>query len=416
MSIQLFAQFTETNYTTHDLVEERVLNLNGKLRESLATGQSKVIIPVDLPKGTVEWYYSFTTSSGFSGTDNLKLALQLSAVAIDQTGIVSGALSKIQLPKGSNVVNSHLLDSPNRDLFMSGRPFRHYEEGSASSAKQAIVRVDDVLEGRLYIAIENPSDLNAVVVAIEVAAIVKSQQYIDKWNEQNLGKMKASCLNALFSSEPQKNKEAVCACYTEKFKTRFLPSQISELRKGDINFRRDILDECFTATGNEKLRLAEKNADDIWSQFETTAKEAHAASAFGNHQLSKEKYLEAVLLIENSPIKHTLNNPSFAGFYSSVAWSCLLTNDMLLAEQYLQRGLALDHNNMYLWGNTGMFHLLKNNYSMAKTAFSRYGRRDKLPDGRRWGEVVEQDLILFEDLGMGNDGFDKVRDILKIKK
>ena len=49
------------------------------------------------------------------------------------------------------------------------------------------------------------------------------------------------------------------------------------------------------------------------------------------------------------------------------------------------------------------------------TANKTYKRRKKLPDGRRWAETVESDLKKFEDLGLGNEYFDEIRKLLKIK-
>ena len=79
-----YSQYTKTERTSKTIVQQRSFYLNGGLRAS-AGGKSRVVIPFDLPKNTIEWYYSFSTSEGTSGTKNLNLAIQLSSYLVDQT-------------------------------------------------------------------------------------------------------------------------------------------------------------------------------------------------------------------------------------------------------------------------------------------------------------------------------------------
>ena len=51
----LEAQVTKTDVRVKTLSEQRVIALNGKLRDAVAGGESRAIIPIDLPPGTIEW-------------------------------------------------------------------------------------------------------------------------------------------------------------------------------------------------------------------------------------------------------------------------------------------------------------------------------------------------------------------------
>ena len=55
------------------------------------------------------------------------------------------------------------------------------------------------------------------------------------------------------------------------------------------------------------------------------------------------------------------------------------------------------------------------NYSEAEKAFLYYKRKEKLPNGKKWVDIIAEDLKLLESKGMGNSDFDKIRTLLKIK-
>ncbi|PZR01580.1 MAG: hypothetical protein DI539_28375, partial [Flavobacterium psychrophilum] len=173
----LSAQLPKTIVKTRTVVSQREIVLNGGARSEFG-GKSRTSIKIDLPKGTKEWYYSFTTEPGPSGTQLLNLALQLSALTINPTGISGLTANDIKIPEGVSVVDAMVLDAPNNDLFLSkadlqGKRCLMLAEGSADNTKQAAVKIDDVTAGTWFLALKNPSALNAVYVKVEVVAIVE---------------------------------------------------------------------------------------------------------------------------------------------------------------------------------------------------------------------------------------------------
>lgn len=81
-----FSQEFETVRETKKLIDSRDIYLNGGMRAEFG-GKSRTSIKVDLPPNTVEWYYSFTTTEGGNGTENLNLAIQLSRILVDPSGL-----------------------------------------------------------------------------------------------------------------------------------------------------------------------------------------------------------------------------------------------------------------------------------------------------------------------------------------
>ncbi|GGB65819.1 hypothetical protein GCM10007424_02190 [Flavobacterium suaedae] len=160
---------------SYQIIEPRSIYLNGGMRSEFG-GKSRTYIKIDLPPNTVEWYYSFSTSTGKSGIKNLNLALQLSSLLFDYSGITSKIASKVKVPEGSSSLDVYLCDIENIDLFYkkvdnNGGIYRYIREGTVENTKQAVVQINDVTTNTWYLGLKNPSSFDGVNVSIEVVAI-----------------------------------------------------------------------------------------------------------------------------------------------------------------------------------------------------------------------------------------------------
>lgn len=176
-SFFLSAQDRRNEYKTIQLIQQRNIYLNGGARASFG-GKSRIYLKIDLPPGTVYWFYSFTTSPGESGIKNLNLLAQISTFIIDPSGITDAALSEIDVPSGSQSIDVYLCDRSNIDLFLqkvdnNGGSYSYMMEGSVENTKQGLIKVDDVKVGTWYLGLKNPSSLEGVNIAVEVVAIVE---------------------------------------------------------------------------------------------------------------------------------------------------------------------------------------------------------------------------------------------------
>jgi len=193
------AQEVVKSYEPVTIIQTRVIELNGGTRSALLGGKSRESIKIDLPKNTVEWYYSFSTSTGVSGTKNLNLATQLAAsvatkfnpygMALSVTGITKAVVSKFEVPQGSSSIDIYLCDNANIDKFNRkvdsfGGTYSYYREGTVNNTKSGTIQIDDFTSGTWYIGIKNPSELDAVNVTIEVVAVVEKTTIIEKSDEQ----------------------------------------------------------------------------------------------------------------------------------------------------------------------------------------------------------------------------------------
>ena len=412
----LEAQVTKTDVRVKTLSEQRVIALNGKLRDAVAGGESRAIIPIDLPPGTIEWFYSFSTAAGVSGTKNLNLAIQLSSYTFDLTGISGKILTQLRVPGGTNAINIYVMDADNRTFFLEGDDFQSIEEGSSQVTKEGVVKVDDVKTGRWFIGIENPSALDGVNVTIEVAALVSEEIFIDEWSLENLSLIENACRNTFLSEGNDSAKRVVCDCFIQELQTTTKPSRWQKLGKDKVAFETSLLERCYLSTNQIALRDQERVLAQERSEANLLIEESHAAFDINNIQGAKDKMVEAITLIQDNQLESNYSQEELATIYNDMAWYALLTNDLDIVEYCLQKGHAFGTDNMYLWSNTGLYHLLKGDTFEAEKAFSRYNRKDKLPDGQRWDEAVSEQLLLLERRGLGNQHFAAIRDLLKIRK
>ena len=183
-----FAQEFEIKRESKQLIESRSFYLNGGLRASMG-GKSRTYIKIDLPPNTVKWYYSFSTKKGKSGTQNLNLALQLTGIIADPSGISSSALSAIKVPEGGAVADIYLCDKANIDAFIEkwdndGGTFYYTMEGTTKNTKQAIIEIDDIISGTVYLGLKNPSFNDGLNLSIEVVAVTETRVAIEKSDDQ----------------------------------------------------------------------------------------------------------------------------------------------------------------------------------------------------------------------------------------
>jgi hypothetical protein len=101
------AQVVTTRQSVRTIIQQRNIYLNGGARSTVG-GKSRVNIKVDLPPHTVSWYYKFTTQPGEGGTATLNLALQLSSLMADPSGLTKAVASQINVPPGSASADASL--------------------------------------------------------------------------------------------------------------------------------------------------------------------------------------------------------------------------------------------------------------------------------------------------------------------
>lgn len=155
-----------------------LLPQQGYLVSYFNPGQSRTIIPVTLPTGTVAWYYEFAAfrepAQLQAARNQFKLAAELTQL-VDQTGIAKLMLATLTQPPGGNICNVYLLkDAAQSDLFQAKQEFSYLREGTRSSLTSAVVPIQASGDATpVYLGLHNPDNLYGIHYALEVLAVVE---------------------------------------------------------------------------------------------------------------------------------------------------------------------------------------------------------------------------------------------------
>ncbi|VXB57052.1 exported hypothetical protein [Flavobacterium sp. 9AF] len=162
---------------TYEIVKLPIQNvyINSTSNEYWKGGNSKTIIPVDLPDGTVEWYYEYTSSRSKekvqSSANNFKLASDLSNL-IDKTGLLNISLSMLTTPPGNDVCDIFLFESDYYNNFLNGTSFNHYPIGTRQNFKSGVVQIRNQPLRKPMIGVKNNDLSYGINVSIQIVAVV----------------------------------------------------------------------------------------------------------------------------------------------------------------------------------------------------------------------------------------------------
>jgi len=178
-------------------ITERTIKLNGDIRATFGRSlgaTSRTSIPIVLPPNTVEWYYSFTTSRNGSSVPSIKLALQigglLSNFYIPGSGVafggLAGAADKINIPPGAMPINAFVMDTYNSNIFVNtNNQATYFPNIQAENSTEGKVLVSNLRQGTYNLCIQNISNTNAIIVRVEVVAIVLETKVMESSNNNN---------------------------------------------------------------------------------------------------------------------------------------------------------------------------------------------------------------------------------------
>lgn len=265
--------FSQSSDSVITLIQERHIALNSGSR-SLLGGKSRTYIKVDLPEHTKRWFYSFSTSSDYSGTNALNLALQVAGIVSSQ-GSLSNLVSYIKVPTGTGSADILLCDYENINKFMNkddywGKSIFHYTEGSVENTKDAVIAIDDVTSGTVYLGLRNPGSVDAIDIRIEVVAIVDfspAGTWTKNFIDEVYGKFEKHLLEADIESSVA---EELAKCMTEYLISNYSLEEASTLTEPEIkNLETEFISHCATDENTcEHKKQAETYGNLGWTYFE----------------------------------------------------------------------------------------------------------------------------------------------------
>ncbi len=195
-SVQLSAFSQQTTYVPKVVkIKREFVKVNGTLNSTFG-GNSRVLIEVPLPRGTVEWYFSFKTTRDKQSEEAIantigfttKVAAVLASsytggASVRFAGLAESSIKSIAISKGEVPVNVYAFDLYNSQIFLKGDG-SHVLNGSynvSQSEGNSIVKFFKT--GNAYIGVDNPNFRTGVWVDVEVTATILEKKEI--YNQDN---------------------------------------------------------------------------------------------------------------------------------------------------------------------------------------------------------------------------------------
>lgn len=315
----LFGQTIQKIRKVVQIMPEQTFYLNGGMRATFG-GKSRTYYKIDLPKNTVEWYYTFSTSEGQSTSPtSLNLVPQLTRL-IDPSGTTALLASAIMSPTGSNACDIYLMNRKNADAFLEkvdnlGGKYYYTISGSRENFRNGTVQIRDAVNGTCYLGFKNPSASTGITIAFEVAAIVEE----------------TVVNNTVWAKE---SKESLYNSVYQHLKSKSIDEEVAK-----------------EAANCLVTKLSEQKTPAEYESMTNGEKEAFLNSVYAT---CTEKYKE-----QKSPDQEKAIN------YGNLAWRSYENGDVDKCIEYSKKALSLDNTLGWVKGNMGLCYLIKGDESTA---------------------------------------------------
>jgi tetratricopeptide (TPR) repeat protein len=192
LTISVNGQTVQKERKVVQVMTPQTFYLNGGTKATFG-GKSRTWLNIPLPKNTVEWYYSFTTTKNENSSSTIGLLSQLTRL-YDPTGMTAIATNAILTPSGAGVCDIYLMDRANSDKFMDkvdnwGGSYLYKVNGSRENYKNGTVQIKDILSGNWCLGFKNPSATEGISITFEVVAIIEETKIIEKTETETKAEM-----------------------------------------------------------------------------------------------------------------------------------------------------------------------------------------------------------------------------------
>jgi hypothetical protein len=161
-------------------LQEDKFYLNSRSNALVKGGKNRVLVPVNLPEGTKEWYYVYSASRDVEQIENTLKTFDLASALstfIDANSSLQQSVSTLNAPPGAHIADVYVLDEQNAVLFRTKEHFEFDLRHSRENYKSGIVHVKDATSPKVYLGLNNPDNLHGIHVGIEVVAIVDETSF-----------------------------------------------------------------------------------------------------------------------------------------------------------------------------------------------------------------------------------------------
>lgn len=165
---------------TQEILHEKYY-LHSRSNAILKGGKNRVIIPLQLPEKTQEWYISFTASRSEKDIEktmaSFNLAAELSGLA-KKNNSLQQAVKQVYTPPGANICDLYLFDAKNAKLFKSGEDYTYIAEGTRENIKSGTIAIKQNTKRKYFLGIHNPDNLYGLHIAISAVGLTQRTEEI----------------------------------------------------------------------------------------------------------------------------------------------------------------------------------------------------------------------------------------------
>ena len=231
------------------------------------SGRSRVTIPINLPEGTVRWFYSFAaTDSKNEPLEWIGLAGQLTKL-IDKTGIASEVINRLVKPSGTSSCDVYVIYPDAIAAFEAkdDKKWNYDHNNSRQNLTSGIIEAYPYAP-RLQLGLSNPSLKSGINVKVEISAVVAKSSPVYNanggLNSTNhsanwLSSVRTPVLNDVinrFDGKRTPSVSEVSTCVLNKITVSFAPEEykIKAKEEKDVITNR-MMKDCYAETKQAAL-------------------------------------------------------------------------------------------------------------------------------------------------------------------
>lgn len=176
-------------YSPITIINKENFYINSGSNASFKGGKSRIIVPINLPDNTVEWYYKYSGTRSSDEVSKVKQSFNLFGELsklidnISPIGLTTNiAINQLSQPPGSDVCDIYLLDYNNINPFLEKTNFSYILQGTRENLNSGNVKIVNSKQNQLYLGIKNPDSFYGINVLLEVVAITASEDFVMEEN------------------------------------------------------------------------------------------------------------------------------------------------------------------------------------------------------------------------------------------
>jgi tetratricopeptide (TPR) repeat protein len=399
----------DTTFTVVTISPSQSFYLDSRMVSSLS-GRSRVTIPINLPEGTVRWYYTFAAmESKNEPLEWVSLASQLTKL-YDKTGIASEAINRLVKPTGTVACDVYVIHPEAVKAFEAkdDKNWNYDKNYSRMNITSGVIEAYPYTP-RLQLGLSNASIKTGINVKVEISAVVAKTTPI--YNVNNRLKNVNNSANWLldnrtpvlndvierFDGKRSISVSEVSTCVLNKITTHFLPDEFKNKAKEekDVIISR-MIQNCYPETKQEilqneliALNLDKKRLDSLEKvgKFDDVLILARKIESMGFASVpNRTRLIRALMLTGQYDEAFNMADPMVR----------LMPDDL---------GLNLHLAHLYLF---------KNQTDKAEKLYLKFKNRQNT-EGVVWEQWVNRDFAFFVQNKIFNSQYDNIKRKLRIK-